>query len=145
MGGVGHRHVVRELERLEPALLAIHHRGAKPFALKFARVVVDALRSREELRLVRAQLAIVIQVVQVYFEAARPERRGGLLPGVLVTFGNELKGRRDAVRLVDLAQLLTEVEAGAPFDVVRHHRGCAGAVWPEPDEWKTRTGHRLEQ
>jgi hypothetical protein len=36
-------------------------------------------------------------------------------------------------------------EAGASLNVVRHHRGCGGAIRPEPDKWKTRTWHRLEK
>ena len=90
-------HVIRELEGAEPTLFAVHHCGAETVASKFPRVLVDPLGPLQELFLVGKQESVVVEVVQIDFEAPLPQPRGCATPRLFTALGNELKRRLDGV------------------------------------------------
>src|SRR5262245_8072828 len=70
MGDIRHRHVVRELERVQPGLLAIHRAGAEAHASEVVTVVTNSFCTLEEYLAILKELAVVIEIVDVDFEPA---------------------------------------------------------------------------
>src|SRR5262245_48160994 len=97
-------------------------------------ISVDPLNAAQELFLICEQAPIVIQIVQVDFEAPPTEPRGGSPPRVLTTLRNELERRFDRESIVDIHELVAEIEASLALDIVRHHGARRCGIGPEPDE-----------
>ena len=90
-------------------MLPVHHRGAEAIASELTRVAVDTLRTFQEFLAVGKESSIVVQIVDVHFEPASTELRGGLPPSRILTFRDQLKGRLDAVLVVEVDELATTI------------------------------------
>src|SRR5208283_5157995 len=69
MGHVGNRHIIGELESVIPVRVAVEDAGSKALGAILPGIVVDALRSAQKLRMLSVQTAVVLQIVNVHFEA----------------------------------------------------------------------------
>src|SRR5262249_54395956 len=134
MSHVGHRHVIRKLERVEPSLLSVHRAGAESLAAKRASVAVDAWRSFEELFFALEEATVMVQVVDVYLESSGSQTVGERARNRVPQLGNELKRGLHVECIVEIHQLAAEIATTDGFDVVSHHRAAERTFRPEPDE-----------
>src|SRR5687767_5544674 len=95
MSNIGHRHVVRELERAIPALLAIHRPRAKAIALEVPRVPIYVSRPTVEFRSTFKQVPVVIQVVQIDFKSSSQDAHPKLASALPAVLRDELEGGFD--------------------------------------------------
>src|SRR5688572_14815597 len=121
VSGVRYRHVVREVESVEPRLFPVHRSRAESTALELPREAIDFSRPAAELLAVMEQISIVREIVKIHLEPAAPQE---VHEGPFKrTARNHLECRTDPERLVQVGQRETELCAGGALDVVGHH--CA--------------------
>src|SRR5262249_52437828 len=97
-------------------------------------IFVDLRSSFEELLPAVVELSVVIQIVNIYFEASSSKARTKSLRFAVALFWNDLERRLDATRVVEIHELVAEVPASLALHIVRHDRAALRAIGPEPDE-----------
>src|SRR5260370_12903831 len=69
VGGVGYRHVVRGSQSLIPLLVAIHDSSSEPACAVSLQILIYFRNAPEKFFLVLIEMTVVIQVVNIHFEA----------------------------------------------------------------------------
>src|SRR5260370_5673865 len=132
---VRHRHVEREIKILVPFRFAIQHRRAKALCPVLLSIAIDKGNPALELFPLVKKPSVVVQVLYANFKSAIAKEVQEFGRDRISTLGNDLKGRFDSERLIDIKQLRTKVASRLGFDIVRHEDAPTGPVWPEPHHW----------
>src|SRR6266403_3766356 len=130
----GHRHVVGEVEQLEPVGIPIQGARTESKSAKLSPPVIDAFGALLEAFVVREEAAIVVQIVDVDLEpaganAVEETRSDGVTP-----FRYELKRRLDPEGIVEIHESRAKVSPDDGLHVVRHDGTAWRAGRPEPDD-----------
>ena len=135
VGHVGDGHVEFKIQRVEPLLVTIHNSGAEAAGSELFAVPINCGDPLHESRLVDEQQSVVIKVVHIHFKTAGANAvkigGGDFIP----LLRNDLKGRLEAARIVQIHELRTEVPANAGLDIMGNDAGAVASVRPKPDEW----------
>lgn len=134
MTGVGNGHVVGKFEGVVPIQVAVEDAGAVAGRVKLPGVKIDACRAPQKFLAIAEQIAIVIDVVDIDFEAALSKEKQKVWRDGVALFWDDLEGGFDAERIVNIHEMRTEVEASAGFDVVGHDGSGGRGIGPKPDE-----------
>ena len=79
-------------------------------------------------------MAIVVQVMNIHFKAARAHAlQKGIRNGVAL-LGNHLERAPDPVAIVQIHQVAAKRSAWLMFDVMGHEHATLVLIRPEPDE-----------
>src|SRR5215510_13639352 len=105
MPGIRAGHVVGELQRLVPRMVAIKSARTKASCAIYPAVFVDSLDSTQELVVAREEMAIVIEIVNVDFKPTSTHVGDKRRRNAISSLGHDLEGRLDLGGVVHLHQL----------------------------------------
>src|SRR5437764_12289278 len=97
-------------------------------------IVIDLRRPSKKLCSVTKQVSVIIQIVDIELKPAPSDFVNVLLRNFVAHLWNYLKGRLDAVGVIEIHQLRREPPALCSFDVVRHNKTATHASRPEPNK-----------
>ena len=102
MPNVRDRHVVGVLEKFIPIEVAIEHSRAVSGSLEFSAVIINARNTSEEFFTIVEEVAIVVKVVDIDFEAPLAYLAQELVRHFVANLGNHLERRLDAKGIIQV-------------------------------------------
>src|SRR5438094_2604666 len=127
---VGYGHVVGKLKRIVPVLVAIHGARAKPARIVSLHIFVDSIGLPQKLRLLPEKAAVVIQVMNVKFEAAASNFAHKAVRNLVALLGHDLEGGLEPVRNVNINGSSREITARPFFTVGGKDEAPGGPLRP---------------
>jgi hypothetical protein len=137
MSDVWHRHVVGTVEEFVPIEISIENAGTIAGRSEFSAVVINPSDTAKEFFAVAKEVTVMIEIVDVYFEAALANGMQKFVGDFIANFGDDLKGRFDAERVIEIHERAAEVAAYGGLHVVGHGSAARTPVRPKPDEGDT--------
>src|ERR1700722_16957321 len=148
MRDIWDRHIEIELKRIVPLQIPVKHSRPKTRGAVGLPVLIDSPRPLPELRGIAKEIAVVVKILNINFEAALANRLKESFGDPVPPLRHNLKRRLNAERFIDTHQLGTEIPSFFSLDIVSHCYTALTAIWPEPDKWNfvdALSAHRQQQ
>src|SRR5438045_6814626 len=105
-------HIVGIFKGVIPIEIAVENAGAVTLGLKFSSVLVNAGDTIKKLPAVAKEIAIVIEIMNINFEAALTQIIQEGVGNLITAFRDELKGGFDGEAVIQIHEGIAKVTAG---------------------------------